>query len=89
MVNIRLSVSSDSDLMNVPTNLSLNSGLRLFFLTLVFLLVLRFLSGSRINEMYVSGGSLEKDGKFLCKNTELRMKKNLRTIASNKALFQP
>lgn len=51
MVNIRLSKSSDNDLMNVLTNLSLNSGLRLFFLTVVFLLVFRFLSGSRMNEM--------------------------------------
>ncbi len=71
-----VNVSSDSDLMNVHTNLSLNAGLRLFFLTLVFLLVLRFLSGSRKNEVYVSGGSLEKDGKFLYKNTELQKKKN-------------
>lgn len=48
--------------------LSLNSGLRSRFLTLVFLLVLLFLSGWRLKDTYESEPSLEHEGNFLHKN---------------------
>lgn len=45
--------------------LSLNSGLRSLFLVAVLLLVVAFLSGSRMNEMYGSAPSLEQAARAL------------------------